>query len=249
MIQSADLNKYMATFSGERFVPGATNRRIASDHWARYRFASSYVRDKDVLDVACGVGYAAPLLIKAGAKRYHGVDISAESIDYALQHYSGNRVSFEVGDICDPGLTDVYDLITCFETIEHVSDYETALDRMYAALKPNGILLISSPNRHVTSPKARSLTDQPANRFHTQEFSPEELRVLLLKTGFEITEADLFGQRQRWRFSTSFSKLLISTFDLPDVFAYVSSSKVTALRGRTPRYIVLVARKPSGRSA
>ena len=234
----------MVTFSGERFVPGSTARRIASDHWERYRFSCSYVRGKVVLDVACGVGYAAPVTGQRGCQALPWRRHQRGMRRLRCANFSADRVSFEVGDICDLALTNAYDIITCFETIEHVSDYEHALAGLYSALRPQGVLLISSPNRHVTSPKARSLSDQPANRFHTQEFSPDELRVLLLKTGFETSEADLFGQRQRWRSKSGFTRSLISAADLPDVFAYVSRSKVKPVKGRTPRYFVFVARKP-----
>ena len=44
-------------FTGERVVEGTTPDRIWSDHVARYEFANRYVKDKTVLDIACGTGY------------------------------------------------------------------------------------------------------------------------------------------------------------------------------------------------
>ena len=62
------LNKNEA-FSGERFVPGNSGKRIAADHYERYRFACSYVKKKRVLDIACGSGYAATMLLDAEKPR------------------------------------------------------------------------------------------------------------------------------------------------------------------------------------
>jgi hypothetical protein len=87
----------------------------------------------------------------------------------------------------------------CFETIEHVPDYKSALVNLRKLLGSDGLLLISSPNRTVTSPKSVSLTERPANPFHTQEFVPEELLSALLQAGFSANSADVFGQRQRIR--------------------------------------------------
>ncbi|HEV3313247.1 MAG TPA: hypothetical protein VG815_22280, partial [Chloroflexota bacterium] len=51
----------------ERMVPEKAHGRIFWEHIARYRFAKDFVRGKRVLDIACGEGYGASSLAKAGA--------------------------------------------------------------------------------------------------------------------------------------------------------------------------------------
>lgn len=184
-------------FTGEYFVPGESGQRIEDDHMERYKFASRYVRGKSVLDIACGVGYSAPILIHAGASSYDGVDISKELAAYANRKYGSDAIHYHAGDIClfDSGRQ--YDLITCFETIEHVPDYKSALSNLRKLLKSGGLLLISSPNRKITSPGSLSLSDTPANEFHTQEFTPEELLLALRQADFRAGSGDVYGQRQR----------------------------------------------------
>jgi len=47
----------------------------------RYKFALNYVKDKRVLDIACGTGYgSAMLLLECKAKEVFGVDIDKNTI-------------------------------------------------------------------------------------------------------------------------------------------------------------------------
>lgn len=230
-------------FSGERFVPGISGRRIEQDHLQRYIFASQFAKNKDVLDFACGSGYGAPLIIQGQATSYTGKDISDESIDYAIRNYASDKSSFDIGNICDFNEQDNYDLITCFETIEHVTCYHNALKNLYSALKPGGTLLISSPNRPITSPKAIGLNDKPANPFHTQEFTISELIHELNKAGFKISKKSIFGQRQRWLYDNKNILSIIRATKFPDIFAFITSAKVEAVKAKIPRYFILVATK------
>jgi len=179
-------------FSGERVIEEATPERIWLDHVTRYEFASRYVKEKVVLDIACGTGYGSILVRRSGAKRVIGVDLSHEAIDFARTKYKISELEFTVGDILNidfPG--NYFDLVVCFETIEHVKNQEKAFSELQRVLKPEGLLIISSPNRKLTSP-GKSINDSPANLFHTIEYSPSEF-VLLLNKYFASIE--VYGQR------------------------------------------------------
>jgi hypothetical protein len=47
-------------FTGERFIP-TEQGEISLEHYHRYAATSEYVKDKVVLDVACGEGYGSDL--------------------------------------------------------------------------------------------------------------------------------------------------------------------------------------------
>jgi cyclopropane fatty-acyl-phospholipid synthase-like methyltransferase len=233
MTSDADLN-----FTGEFFVPEKSGERIEADHMERYYFACKYARGKNVLDIACGLGYAAPLFIRAGANSYEGVDLKDELIQHAERRYASTHASFYIGDIRTFDNGRKYDLITCFETIEHVRDYKIALANLFVLLVPGGSLFISSPNRPLTSPYARYLTDKPANEFHTQEFTPDELLRELSLVGF--VEKNLYGQRQRRVYRSRFiRKIAKIAFGDPDEKA---SATVTLMR-KVPRYFIVHASK------
>jgi 2-polyprenyl-3-methyl-5-hydroxy-6-metoxy-1,4-benzoquinol methylase len=193
-----------------------------------------------VLDIACGTGYAAPLFMNANAEAYTGVDLGEKQINYATAKYGTDRVQYSVGDICKFHAHDHYDLIVCFETIEHVSDYKGALNNLYKLLDKDGTLIVSSPNRPITSPEATTLQERPANPFHTQEFTPDELRSALVEAGFKV-QRTVYGQRQRHVFSgPRLNRLREKIFGDAN---HKSSPKDEPARFKTPRYFLLVATK------
>lgn len=226
-------------FTGEFFIPGKAGNRIEADHFARYSFATNYAKGKSVLDIACGVGFAAPILIQAGASSYEGSDIQKNLVEYANKKYGKHGAEFFVSDITSLGISEKYDLITCFETIEHVRNYKSAISNLYKALKKGGILLISSPNRLITSPRCQHLSDKPSNEFHSQEFLPEELMIELKEAGFSTDRSRLYGQRQRPHFSNRLMHKLVKTFN-PDLRA---SAEVTKIVWMEPRYFIVCATK------
>ena len=229
----------------ERLLLGKSSKRLAQDHLERYRFACQYVQNKRCLDIACGTGYGAPLLVEAGAEYYVGVDIDEESVRHAEQRYSSKKASFVVGSICDYKAEEYYDVIICYETIEHVARYQAALRNLFSLLRPGGLLLISSPNRPITSPRALQINDKPSNRFHTQEFTPSELLHELFAVGFSASEKEIYGQRQRWLYRYARIQSIIRLIRCPDIFAFVSSAEAKTVKNNTPRYFIIKAEKRS----
>ena len=132
-------------FTGERAIPEDVNTPadIMSEHWARYKYATSFVKGKRVLDVACGAGYGADLLAET-AHSVIGGDISPETIKYCKSHYT--KPVFSIFDICEipyPGSS--FDVVVSFETIEHITDGEKFLSEIIRVLDSCGTLLISCP--------------------------------------------------------------------------------------------------------
>lgn len=229
-------------FTGEYFIPGKSGERIESDHIERYHFACRYAKGKAVLDIACGVGYSGAMFIEAGAVSYDGVDINDKLIEYAKKIYGSDLINYFIGDICKFSNHKTYDLISCYETIEHVEKYEAAIKNLYSLLNRGGTLLISSPNRIVTSPNAATLKDKPSNEFHTQEFIPDELISLLNKNGFIADKSNLYGQRQRIKVYRNryYRKIVYTLSGNPDI---KTSPEVTPVTNKLPRYFVIVASK------
>ncbi len=229
-------------FTGEYFVPGKCDPRIEADHIERYRFARPSVAGKTVLDIASGAGYAGPIFVEAGAASYLGVDINPGLVKSATSTYGSAKISYVQGDIARFKAAQPFDVISCFETIEHVSDYRGALENLFRLLAPGGELFISSPNRNVTSPSAVTIAEKPENPFHVHEFLPEELLAELIAAGFIATSADAFGQRQSHVPRNRLLRLLNRVI-LGDP-KRTASPVVTPLDGRTPRYFLFRATKP-----
>ncbi len=228
-------------FTGEYMVPGRSPERIQQDHVARYQFAAKYCIGKRVLDIACGAGYGTAMLGDSGATSVDGVDLNEDVIQYARSEYQRPNVQFLTGNIeTYANGAAKYEVVTCFETIEHVLNFPKVLQNLHGLLSRTGLLIISSPNRPVTSPASRSLVDPPANTFHTQEFTPGELREALLEQGFREVKRTVYGQRLRPLFGLQAPNRIYDRLFRPDIRA---SATVRPTRSLCPRYFTLLATK------
>jgi 2-polyprenyl-3-methyl-5-hydroxy-6-metoxy-1,4-benzoquinol methylase len=151
----------------ERFDPASMRGEIIeAEHLARYRWVSSLVEGRRVLDAGCGNAYGTALLARAGALELVGVDRASDVIHDARRDMPA-KVTLDVGDVTSLDYDDgAFDLVVCFEVIEHLEDPGRALDEFRRVLSPHGLLAVSSPNR-VTYP--------PGNPHHVHEYVPTEL--------------------------------------------------------------------------
>jgi len=155
--------------TGERLIPEAyAGELVVAEHLARYHLAARLAPSRRVLDAACGEGYGTAILSAAGAASVVGVDIDPEVVAHARARYGIDALAADVSELPFPA--DEFDLVVSFETIEHVADPERALDELARVLKPDGMLIISTPNAR------EYLEDNP---FHVREFLPEEFIELL----------------------------------------------------------------------
>jgi ubiquinone/menaquinone biosynthesis C-methylase UbiE len=175
-------------FTGERIVPGKPPYIIYQEHINRYIFASRFVKNKIVLDVASGTGYGSNYLIENGAKKVIGLDISNDAITFSRKTYKKDHLNFIQGDATNLLFGDKsFNVIVSFETIEHLKDYRKFLIECKRVLKNDGVFICSTPNKKVSS----AHTEKPFNPFHVKEFYPDEFYNLLNEY---FTNIDLYGQ-------------------------------------------------------
>lgn len=150
-------------------------------------FACQAVKNKSVLDIACGEGYGSALLSQS-AKSVVGVDISEEAINHAKNKYQLNNLKFKLGSCSKIPLEDnSVDVVVSFETIEHHDEHELMMVEVKRVLRADGILIISSPNKEEYSDKP-----EYDNPFHIKELSSDDFKQLLSKY---FTNTLFYGQR------------------------------------------------------
>jgi SAM-dependent methyltransferase len=120
------------------------------------------------------------------------MDISAEAIDGARSYGELRNLEFRVGDATTASKlsSSKFDLITCFEVIEHVADPGVILAQIRSLLADNGVALLSTPNADI------GYSDNP---FHLSELRSEQFRVLV---GAHFKRATWFAQfdpNEYWR--------------------------------------------------
>ena len=169
-----------------------------------YVFARRLAEGRSVLDVGCGSGHGAWLMAASGATRTTAVDLDEERVRHVAELCAGypgfqaarmdaQRLEFKDGN---------FQLVTCFEVIEHVPRPGMLLAGMQRILSPDGVAVISTPNRLV-----RLLPFQlPWNRDHLREYALSGFRRTLTKHFSAITVFGIHGEpslegyyRELWR--------------------------------------------------
>lgn len=162
-------------FTGERLVT-EIQEYWSLEHLHRYALSLEYAKDKVVLDIASGEGYGSFLLSKV-AEKVTGIDISEEAILHAKSKYLAENLYFIVGSVIAIPVPDKsIDLVVSFETLEHIAEHEMMILEILRVLKPNGLLIISTPDKKYYS-------DLPGykNPFHVSELYFDEFRELMRK--------------------------------------------------------------------
>lgn len=141
---------------------------LYDEHLIRYELVKPFVVNKIVLDIASGSGYGAEIIAQAGARKVIGIDASLEATQQAQQLYTKEEIIFQTGNAEALELEDKsVEVITSFETIEHLHNYKAYLQELVRVLTAEGVAFISTPNRDVFGQK---------NPFHIKEFTKKEFR-------------------------------------------------------------------------
>nr|WP_317850726.1 glycosyltransferase [Stenotrophomonas sp. OVS01A] len=141
-----------------------------------------------MLDLASGEGYGSAML--AGqARSVRGVDISAEAVAHAAGIYAGrSNLQYLQGSAAQIPLPDqCVDVVVSFETVEHLLEQEQMLAEIRRVLRPEGVLVMSSPNKEVYSDKAGY-----HNEYHVKELYLDQFLELL---GTQFPEIRVVGHR------------------------------------------------------
>ena len=166
----------MIEFTGERVVPGQVDADLWAEHLSRYAFASRWATGARILDIGCGAGYGTAEL--AGPARLAiGIDLSPEATAHARAAYPLPQIRFVPASATALPFADAsFHLITAFEVIEHLEDWRSLLAEARRVLHPNGIFLVSTPNKQYYTESRGSTGPNP---FHTHEFEYEEFETAL----------------------------------------------------------------------
>lgn len=129
---------------------------IEAEHLARYWWVARLASGRRVLDAGCGTAYGSEILAQAGADEVVGVDLDADVIEEARDSVS-DSVSLLVGDAQELPLEDSsFDLVVCFELIEHVEEPGSILDELRRVVRPEESLRFLRRTGTSTHPEIRT---------------------------------------------------------------------------------------------
>jgi 2-polyprenyl-3-methyl-5-hydroxy-6-metoxy-1,4-benzoquinol methylase len=165
------------TNTGERILLAKETPLMIARHFRAYQYASDYCRGKIVLDIGSGDGYGSHYLCGV-AKSVTGLDYSAEAVQYAREKYPKVNLTYRQLDVKNLfTISDKFEVVCCFQVIEHLADTDSFLKNIRALLASNGVFIVSTCNIKDASPGQTT----PANKFHVKEYAYQEFKDLLDK--------------------------------------------------------------------
>jgi SAM-dependent methyltransferase len=191
------------------------------DRWVDRKAAlEQYKRSGAILDLGCSSGSFLEF-IRSDAWKLFGVEMSADGAKTA-EGRSGAKVF--VGDILDaPFPPESFDVITCFDVLEHLHEPRKVLAKVKEWLKPGGIFYVLVPN--IDSAEARFFKsywcglELPRHLFH---YSPTSLKSLAKSVGLaevllETRRNAAVGNSVRYFFDDVFRSVGISRTPLANL--------------------------------
>ncbi len=149
-----------------------SNDLLSAQHVHRYVWARELCAGLHVLDLACGEGYGSDILMDVAASVV-GVDRDPDALAAARKHFTRPGLSFEQSDareVTRRDLTQVpFDVLVCFEGIEHFDDAADVLDDLRQLARKGLRLLLSLPNED------KFVAD---NHFHVKTYAYDDVLAL-----------------------------------------------------------------------
>jgi SAM-dependent methyltransferase len=117
--------------------------------------------------------------------RVRGIDTSPELVDFC--HERGfSEVELASGERI-PAADGSFDLVTLFDTIEHIRDDVGVLREVHRVLRPGGLIFISVPAY------AFLYANNDRIAHHERRYTARELRDKLVVSGFAVTQITYFN--------------------------------------------------------
>lgn len=170
--------------------------RAAIDrHWHGDARSMHPLAGKRALDVGCGAGLLCEPLARLGAQ-VTGIDAAQENIAVAQAHAAGQGliIDYRATGVEALGQPDAFDLVTSMEVIEHVTDPALFVRALADALAPDGLMILSTPNRTPLSRMTMITLAEgsgmiPKGTHDWNKFlTPDELEALLDEAGMKVTD-------------------------------------------------------------
>jgi 2-polyprenyl-3-methyl-5-hydroxy-6-metoxy-1,4-benzoquinol methylase len=223
-------------YGGEVFHDYAGERaeRIASAR-SHCQLLAQIVPSGRLLDVGCAMGF----FLEAASERWDvtGVELSGFAADYAMREFGHPVLTGDVSSVDLPERS--FDLVTVWNTIEHMADPRAAMARIARVAAPGALVVITTGN--VSGPLARrnlAAWDLMTPPEHLYFFAPNTIGNLLDKAGFEVRRVvqDGIVAKDDRPLRSARSRTIASAVGLGNVMTvYARRSAVTARRTRALR--------------
>lgn len=121
-----------------------SDKDYANSHIRMSLMASFIPKHQKILDIGCGDGTFFTFIKNTPKKNLYGVDISPKVANLAKKRCSQVKIANLHQQF--PYSNNSFDCVTAGEIIEHIYDTDFFLSEIKRILKPNGFLVLSTPN-------------------------------------------------------------------------------------------------------
>jgi len=167
-------------------------KRIISKKDFTYRnivgVLDKFCRGKNVLDIGSGVG-TLDLYLAQKNLQVTGIEISQRAVDIARQSQrllGINKIKFIRGDFFQLKIREQFPFVICSEVLEHLSNEQQAINKIYRLIKPEGLLLITVPSQNAPLIKLGAIKKFDQVSGHLRRYTLDSLRLLLEKNQFKV---------------------------------------------------------------
>jgi 2-polyprenyl-3-methyl-5-hydroxy-6-metoxy-1,4-benzoquinol methylase len=178
----ADIDFYHDQYESDRYytMHQETLRGIEYEWGFRWRYILNKIVKLSgcgsLLDVGAGNGYFGALASREYGMNVNGLEISREQIQFAQDVIGVHLINEDVADHSTE-----YDVVTCFNVLEHVNDPHLFMSALVKRVRPGGILVITTPNPRCIHARVKGLKnwnmiDPP---HHINLFTQESLDYLI----------------------------------------------------------------------
>jgi len=178
------------------YVRGIKNN-IFQAYYHKKRFKSikkiiGNIKTNNILDIGCHSGLLTNLIKKWTGATIYGIDISESAINYAQKIYP--EINFLSQDI-ENGLSfekNNFDIITCFDTLEHLIKIENVLRDINNKLRNEGYFIIGIPNENILFKIIWFIWTKTSGKVwedaHVHHFNDKSIDEIITKHGFKLVE-------------------------------------------------------------
>ncbi len=174
-------------------VANPSEKPIRERQLSAYHRALTLVEGLRVLELGCGEGIGASLLVDKAASIV-ALDYSQEALDVAKKRYGNPGIQFRRSQVPPIDYPEgSFEAVVCFQMVEHLQNPKELLAEIRRVLTENGVALISTVN------KEESISSNP---YHLHEFTATEFKNLLEQHFPKVEMYGVFGDEvftQYWR--------------------------------------------------
>lgn len=159
---------------------------IRKDYWKPLEKFSNILNKGTALEIGCSTGFFLEELQKRGFKEVYGCEPSIEARNMSASSVKQNiHTGFFTNEVYKDNS---FDLICCFQTLDHLSDPMGMLKTCYKKLKPGGLIYIIIHNIDGFQAKLFGEKSPIIDVEHIYLFNPKTISLAVEKAGFKTVK-------------------------------------------------------------